>query len=637
MAGNVIKVALIADDRKFKSGFKSAEKATESFGSTASTLAKGLVAGLGVAAAAAVVSFAKDSIRAFSELEQSTGSVESVFGEAADTITRKAAGAANEFGLSMSDFQESASSLGAQLKTTLGLSMDEAADKAVDLTGVASDMAATFGGTTADAVAAISSLLRGERDAIEKYGVSMNDASIEAYALSSGLAASNEELTPQIKSAAALDLLMQQTADSTGQFADESETLAGKQQRLNARLENTKALVGQALSPAMSAGLDITGLFTTAVSDLAYSMLVARGEITEAEKAIRQYEEATGEAIGSTESFFAALIEEGTHLERIAGGKGGFIDAASSADTFGQSVSDALDVIDPGVEVAQKWADTIGTVGREQGLTTEQIAVARDEYEQYIIRAQQSADASEEFKLRQEGLTGASDDLAESTEETTSRMREQFDLIDGRLDTFGNYTRAVDEQKEAQAEVNRLVDEGKRGTPEYLEALEKVAGSHRDVRDAELAVVEAGGMTRNEFVKQQSALGLTIDEANELADKYDLLFTPQSVTHTIRYDEFYRGKAERQRGGPVRGGTPYLVGERGPEVVVPASNGRVVPNSQLRTGAGAGGGPVIVNNITMHLHAGLGTDPNALAKAVYEALQRYQRMNGPLSLDVRMN
>jgi len=71
--------------------------------------------------------------------------------------------------------------------------------------------------------------------------------------------------------------------------------------------------------------------------------------------------------------------------------------------------------------------------------------------------------------------------------------------------------------------------------------------------------------------------------------------------------------------------------------VVPAGNGRVIPNNQLRTSPAAGGGPTIVNNITMHLHAGLGTDPNALAKAVYEALQRYQRMNGPLALDVRMN
>lgn len=34
----------------------------------------------------------------------------------------------------------------------------------------------------------------------------------------------------------------------------------------------------------------------------------------------------------------------------------------------------------------------------------------------------------------------------------------------------------------------------------------------------------------------------------------------------------------RANGGPVQAGKPYLVGERGPEIVVPAQNGTVIPN-----------------------------------------------------------
>jgi hypothetical protein len=45
-------------------------------------------------------------------------------------------------------------------------------------------------------------------------------------------------------------------------------------------------------------------------------------------------------------------------------------------------------------------------------------------------------------------------------------------------------------------------------------------------------------------------------------------------------------------GGPVSAGTPYMVGEQGPELFVPAMSGRIVPN-----GGGAGGGVTIVNNI----------------------------------------
>lgn len=45
----------------------------------------------------------------------------------------------------------------------------------------------------------------------------------------------------------------------------------------------------------------------------------------------------------------------------------------------------------------------------------------------------------------------------------------------------------------------------------------------------------------------------------------------------------------RASGGPVRAGRPYLVGERGPEIVVPKTAGTVLPNG-VAPGGGAGGG-----------------------------------------------
>jgi hypothetical protein len=47
--------------------------------------------------------------------------------------------------------------------------------------------------------------------------------------------------------------------------------------------------------------------------------------------------------------------------------------------------------------------------------------------------------------------------------------------------------------------------------------------------------------------------------------------------------------APRAMGGPVTAGTPYIVGERGPEIVVPGQSGTVIPNNRIGIG-GAGGG-----------------------------------------------
>ena len=75
--------------------------------------------------------------------------------------------------------------------------------------------------------------------------------------------------------------------------------------------------------------------------------------------------------------------------------------------------------------------------------------------------------------------------------------------------------------------------------------------------------------------------------------------------------------APRASGGPVSAGTPYVVGEQGPELFVPASGGTILPN-----GAG-GGGLALTVNITQPL----GT-PSAIASAVSAALTDALRRGG---------
>ena len=59
----------------------------------------------------------------------------------------------------------------------------------------------------------------------------------------------------------------------------------------------------------------------------------------------------------------------------------------------------------------------------------------------------------------------------------------------------------------------------------------------------------------------------------------------------------FAGVFGRANGGPAAGGTPYLVGERGPELFVPGSNGGVMSNNDLRSAMGSrpssNGSPVL--------------------------------------------
>ncbi|ROP74082.1 hypothetical protein [Curtobacterium sp. PhB115] len=215
--------------------------------------AKGLAAAAaGVFAAVGVGSFFKDAVSGASELEQSVGAIETVFKGSADQMLSWSKSAATAVGLTQNDYNQLGTLIGTQLKNG-GTSMDELAGKTNDLIGVGADLSSMFGGSTQDAVEALSSALKGERDPIERYGVSLTQAAIDAKAAELGFKKVGGTLDSSANQAATLALIMDQTKDATGNFGRESDTLAHKQQVLNAMWENGKTQIGQAFLPAVSA------------------------------------------------------------------------------------------------------------------------------------------------------------------------------------------------------------------------------------------------------------------------------------------------------------------------------------------------------------------------------------------------
>jgi tape measure domain-containing protein len=109
---------------------------------------------------------------------------------------------------------------------------------------------------------------------------------------------------------------------------------------------------------------------------------------------------------------------------------------------------------------------------------------------------------------------------------------------------------------------------------------------------------------------QQIASGVLIDIANQLIRIFVIeqainsiksFLTPFSTSTPLGAGGGMVGKfgtlgpnfgiPQRAKGGPVMGGSPYIVGERGPELFVPGSSGTIIPNNKM------GGGVSIVVNV----------------------------------------
>jgi hypothetical protein len=221
----------------------------------------GIAAGLGIGSAIANgieagVSALGTAVTAAGSLQQSLGGVKAVFGESATGILDWGKTAATTVGLTRDEYSQLATVLGAQLKNG-GTSLDELGTKTNSLIGLGADLASQFGGTTNDAVSALSATLRGEYDSIEKYGVSLTQAAIDAKAAELGFSKLGGTLSTQASQTARLALVYEQTASAQGNFAKESGTLEGAQQRLNASFGDFQAQLGTAMLPAISKLLDV--------------------------------------------------------------------------------------------------------------------------------------------------------------------------------------------------------------------------------------------------------------------------------------------------------------------------------------------------------------------------------------------
>ncbi|KFI88938.1 hypothetical protein BSAE_0269 [Bifidobacterium pullorum subsp. saeculare DSM 6531 = LMG 14934] len=217
-----------------------------------SSAVSGIASAIGSSAIVAKIGeIGKAAIDAAANLEQSIGGVDTVFKQNASQVHQWAQSAAQDLGLSQNSYNELATVIGSQLKNA-GMSMDDTASKTNELITLGADLSSMFGGTTTQAVEALSSALKGEMDPIEAYGVSLNDATLQAQAASMGIGDLYKAGDRNAKMQAILAAITAQTADATGNFAREADTAQGQQQRLNAMWENAQASLGQALLPVVT-------------------------------------------------------------------------------------------------------------------------------------------------------------------------------------------------------------------------------------------------------------------------------------------------------------------------------------------------------------------------------------------------
>lgn len=97
---------------------------------------------------------------------------------------------------------------------------------------------------------------------------------------------------------------------------------------------------------------------------------------------------------------------------------------------------------------------------------------------------------------------------------------------------------------------------------------------------------------------------------------------PESIYNVILRVSGGSEPEHRATGGPVTSGKPFLVGEEGPELFVPGTDGRIIPNHKLGSGkTGASG----TSGITIHFNTTINASGNGDASEIKRAVEEVIR------------
>lgn len=373
MAGLTERLAIIVDantrgavrgmdqlGRSSKSNLGQADKGIQKFTQSMRTSLP-VIGAVGAAGAAAFASLSSSAAEASSVM----GAMDRVFGSAGSGMQQFAKDA-EALGLSQVEAGRAATLLGGQL-ASLGVSQAQASEKAKELVERAADLSVGFG-TTQDAVTGISAILRNEFDTIEKFAVSLKKSDINARLAAKELDGLTGEALKNAEAIAALELLMEKTANRAGAWGDDSNKAARSQAELRASIENLQVEIGQNLLPAFTETVD------------ALNAIVDTG--SNAASVIAQVADAASSAVpdvGSLANKLGPLGSILTGLGQIGGAAGDFFTPEHS-----ESLERSMNAIATGEQVVGRVSGAFGTMADAIFTTGDAAEESADKYESLL-------------------------------------------------------------------------------------------------------------------------------------------------------------------------------------------------------------------------------------------------------------
>lgn len=586
------------------------QKSFSALGNTVRNVVTGIVA-------FQALRFSAEMVNMASSVEEMQSKSAVVFGKFVTDVRSQLEKFGDTVGRSTFELEGMASSI-QDTFVPMGFARKEAAKLSVQLTKLAVDVASFNNASDVETMMAFQSALVGNHETVRRFGVVITEATLKQELLRMGITKTADEITNAEKVQARLNLIIAGTADAQGDAERTNTSFANSMKALSAEFQE---FMVEAINPMLPALANMVRSIKESIIETK-EFLRSIGLLSELNKVIPIVEQleknqdklAIANSKLAEETKLLNAIQNMTFLEKSK-------EAIKANGEFGLSifqgekaVKDRIEALKEEINQINAHKNSIIFDSEIREINTTKIKKQTDALKNLN---EQKAKVTDGTAL---GIDASMGGVAPtfSQEERLTGLQELASLeMQIQEESFQNKYKKIQEQDELLAELDRIRAEDK------IALAHETAQKEMDIRKklfndnfnlikngkaGEIKLEEMSGKDKTKLamkvgrealdqLAQSNKKAFQLNKAFKLADA--IMSTAQGVTAALGsmniplaiaigalgavqvatiMSSKYQG---RRLGGRMNQDQPYLVGEAGPELVVPDRASNVVPNGQL--------------------------------------------------------
>lgn len=187
-----------------------------------------------------------------SDVEENLNVINQSFGDSAQSVREWAQTFGDAAGRNRFELEETAATLGAVLNPLMEENTEIAADMSTNLAALTVDLGSFFNAVDKDVLVALRSGITGEAEPLKRFGIIMNEATLKAFALSSGIKGNVKNMSIAEKTALRYNFILNQTKNAQGDAERTALGWANAKKAALGKIKEVATAVGMKLLPIMS-------------------------------------------------------------------------------------------------------------------------------------------------------------------------------------------------------------------------------------------------------------------------------------------------------------------------------------------------------------------------------------------------